>query len=99
MGEGFLNDGRRASAIGIPKSVMGSVCRLPCRFLANARSLLSRAVRGNIDEKRRSSARITACSCTAECAAQRIYRDTHAARIYDGATDILKLVVARTLMK
>lgn len=53
MGEGFLNDGRRASAIGIPKSVMGSVCRLPCRFLANARSLLSRAVRGNIDEKRR----------------------------------------------
>lgn len=37
--------------------------------------------------------------CTAECAAQRIYRDAHAARIYDGATDILKLVVARTLLK
>lgn len=37
--------------------------------------------------------------CTADCEAFRIYRDAHAARIYDGTTDILKLVVSRSLLK
>lgn len=35
--------------------------------------------------------------CTEECVAQRIYRDAHAARIYDGTTEILKLVIGRTV--
>ncbi|MBQ8934408.1 MAG: acyl-CoA dehydrogenase family protein [Lachnospiraceae bacterium] len=35
--------------------------------------------------------------CRADCVAQRIYRDAHAARIYDGTTEILKLVVGRTV--
>ncbi|SFQ17187.1 hypothetical protein SAMN05216343_12819 [Oscillibacter sp. PC13] len=37
--------------------------------------------------------------CTTDCVAERIYRDAHAARIYDGTTDILKLVVSRSLLK
>lgn len=37
--------------------------------------------------------------CTNDCTASRIYRDAHAARIYDGTSDILKLVVARDLLK
>ena len=35
--------------------------------------------------------------CTTACTAERIYRDAHAARIYDGTTEILKLIVARSL--
>lgn len=37
--------------------------------------------------------------CTTDCIAEHIYRDAHAARIYDGTSDILKLVVARDLLK
>jgi alkylation response protein AidB-like acyl-CoA dehydrogenase len=37
--------------------------------------------------------------CTTECDAERVYRDAHAARIYDGTTDILKLVISRALLK
>jgi len=37
--------------------------------------------------------------CTKEVEAERIFRDAHAARIYDGTSEILKLVVARTLTK
>ncbi|MBQ1408027.1 MAG: acyl-CoA dehydrogenase family protein [Eubacterium sp.] len=36
--------------------------------------------------------------CTTECIAERIYRDAHAARIYDGTSDILDLIVARYML-
>lgn len=36
--------------------------------------------------------------CTTDCVAEQIYRDAHAARIYDGTTDILKLVISRDLL-
>ena len=37
--------------------------------------------------------------CTTDLEAEQIYRDAHAARIYDGATDVLKLVVSRDALK
>lgn len=37
--------------------------------------------------------------CTTDCAAEQIYRDAHAARIYDGTSEILKHIVAKQLLK
>lgn len=37
--------------------------------------------------------------CTTDCDAERVYRDAHAGRIYDGTTDILKMIVSRSLLK
>ena len=37
--------------------------------------------------------------CLKGCAAERIFRDAHAARIYDGTTNVLDMVISRDMLK
>jgi alkylation response protein AidB-like acyl-CoA dehydrogenase len=37
--------------------------------------------------------------CLKGCEAERIFRDAHAARIYDGTTNVLDMVISRDMLK